>query len=118
VPRLVWKQRPRRAVVLKRLRTALPELRDDFPLSFLAVFGSVAHDKARAESDIDILVSFKPEAKISLHTLARLRLRLEDLLQHSVDLVERGSLHPAVKDHVEEEMIIVWDGTHASSSGK
>jgi uncharacterized protein len=58
----------------------------------LAVFGSVLRDDFRPDSDIDFLVTFAPEARVSLFDLAELQEELEDLICREVDLVERVSI--------------------------
>ncbi|MBL8152693.1 MAG: nucleotidyltransferase domain-containing protein [Anaerolineae bacterium] len=50
------------------------------------VFGSVARGDAAADSDIDLLVEFEPDA--SLYDVSGLRLDLIDLLGREVDVVE------------------------------
>lgn len=49
------------------------------------VFGSVARGDATGDSDIDLLVSLPDNA--SLYTISGLWQDLQDLLEHSVDLV-------------------------------
>ena len=58
--------------------------------------GSVARGEARADSDIDLLVSFDETATPSLLTLAEMEIELETLLGCRVDLVERKGMerHP------------------------
>ncbi|MCL4741495.1 MAG: nucleotidyltransferase domain-containing protein [Phycisphaerales bacterium] len=74
--------------IMATLRDALPELRREFAVRSLALFGSVARGEARPGSDTDILVEFEPDARVTLLTLARLLTRLESLLGRGVDLVE------------------------------
>lgn len=60
----------------------------------LELFGSVARDEARPDSDVDFLVEFsKP---IGLFGFSRIRLYLEDILGRPVDL---GTLY-ALKEHL------------------
>jgi predicted nucleotidyltransferase len=61
----------------------------------LALFGSAARGELRPESDIDVLVTFAPEAGWSMFDLSRARRELEQLLNRSVDMVER----PALQTH-------------------
>ena len=58
-------------------------------ISELAFFGSVLRDDFRSNSDIDLLVSFSPKAKISLFDLVRMQNELEEIFGREVDLVER-----------------------------
>jgi predicted nucleotidyltransferase len=46
----------------------------------------------RAESDVDVLVSFAPEAHPSLLELVELREDLKDIFGREVDIVERAGL--------------------------
>jgi len=65
----------------------------------LSVFGSAARGDLRPESDIDILVDFKPGARIGLVKFASLNEELEGLLGRTVDLVTRPGLKPRVRPH-------------------
>jgi hypothetical protein len=56
---------------------------------------------------VDLLVEFKPEARIGLFTFVHLKDVLSDLLGCSVDLVTRDALHPALRDAILEEALDV-----------
>jgi predicted nucleotidyltransferase len=58
----------------------------------LSVFGSVARGSSRADSDIDLLVTFQPEAPWSTLDLVDLREELAKLFSRTVDLVEEKAL--------------------------
>jgi uncharacterized protein len=58
----------------------------------LALFGSVIRDDFRPDSDIDILVTFNPDAKVSLLDLVDMQYELEALSQRSVDLLTKKSV--------------------------
>lgn len=58
----------------------------------LALFGSVLRDDFSPESDVDVLVTFEPEATWSLWDLIRMREELESLLGRKVDLVEKEAI--------------------------
>jgi len=58
----------------------------------LALFGSVLRSDFGPQSDIDVLVSFAPDAAHSLFDLTRLQDELEALFGRPVDLVEKRSL--------------------------
>ena len=56
-----------------------------------ALFGSVLREDFRADSDVDVLVTFAPDAKISLFDLGDIEDDLAEVLGRKVDLVlKRG----------------------------
>ena len=57
-----------------------------------AFFGSVLRDDFDAESDLDILVAFAPDADWSLLDHVRMEQELEALLGRKVDLLSRRSV--------------------------
>jgi len=92
----------KRSDALKRLAALKPEL-SKLGIKSLAVFGSVARDQARAGSDIDLLVEFRQTP--DLIEFAGVKLRLEELLGCSVDLVTRGGMHPRLRRRILKEAI-------------
>lgn len=58
----------------------------------LALFGSVLRDDFRPDSDVDVLVTFAPEAKWSLMDLAEIEIELTEIFGRGVDLVEKDAL--------------------------
>ena len=76
-----------------------------FGITSLALFGSVARDEARAESDVDILVEFQGPATFDRYL--DLKFYLEELLSHSVDLVTRRALKPALRPQIAREAVYV-----------
>ncbi|HEY9421393.1 MAG TPA: nucleotidyltransferase family protein [Thermoanaerobaculia bacterium] len=57
-----------------------------------ALFGSALRDDFRADSDVDVLVTFEPGAPWSLWDLSRMRIELEEIFGREVDLVEKKAL--------------------------
>lgn len=66
----------------------------------LALFGSATTGAFRPDSDIDLLVTFRPEARVGFLTLARMQRELESLLGRKVDLVPKEGLKPVIRDSV------------------
>jgi predicted nucleotidyltransferase len=66
----------------------------------LALFGSMLRQEHRPESDIDLLVSFVPAARVTFLILARMQRELEALLGRKVDLVPKDGLKPLIRDHI------------------
>jgi len=60
----------------------------------LSLFGSVLSDDFGPDSDVDVLVSFAPDAHPGLFELVRMTEELEKMLGRKVDLVTR----PAVEE--------------------
>lgn len=67
------------------------------------VFGSVARDEARSDSDIDILVRF--DRTRGLFAFMQAKLDLEEALEKKVDLVEIDALRQEFRDDVERERV-------------
>ena len=67
------------------------------------LFGSYVRGDNKEESDIDILVDF-PRGK-GLFEFVGLQLKLEDVLEKKVDLVEYESLHPLLKARILAEQV-------------
>lgn len=95
----------KRDKVLKILSEHKKELLESYPIESLSVFGSVARDEARTESDVDILVVFSES--VGLFEFIGLQQNLEALLGCKVDLGTPRSLKPRIKEHVLEEAIRV-----------
>jgi len=75
----------------------------DFGVKSLMLFGSVARDEARPDSDVDLLVEF--DRPIGLFTFVRLKRYLEEILERSVDLGTPDSLKPYLREPVFREAI-------------
>ena len=66
----------------------------------LALFGSVLSNNFRADSDVDVLVSFLPNAHIGFITFSRMQRELSGLFQRPVDLVPMDGLKPVIRESV------------------
>jgi predicted nucleotidyltransferase len=65
----------------------------------LALFGSVLREDFGPDSDIDVLVSFQPEAAWSLWDLLDMRDSLRDMFGREVDLIEKEALRNPFRRH-------------------
>ncbi|MFY9824496.1 MAG: nucleotidyltransferase family protein [Thermoanaerobaculia bacterium] len=65
----------------------------------LALFGSVLREDFSPKSDIDVLVTFSPQAGLSLFDFVEMQDELEKILHREVDLVSRGSLRNPFRRH-------------------
>lgn len=58
----------------------------------LALFGSAARGEMRPESDVDVMVTFVPDAHWDLYDYAEMQRELELIFGRPVDLVEKGTI--------------------------
>lgn len=93
------------AHVLELLAQSKPTLAARYGVTDIALFGSTARDTARADSDIDILVSF--EGPATSERYFGVQFFLEDLLGRPVDLVTDKALRPELRPFVEKEAVHV-----------
>lgn len=61
-------------------------------VSEFAFFGSVLRHNFKADSDVDVMVSFLPEAAPTLFDMVRMQKELSQILGRNVDLVSRRGL--------------------------
>lgn len=90
----------KRDEITERLKKERMKL-NHFDVKSLAVFGSVARDEARPDSDIDILVEFNGPTTFDQYM--NLKFYLEDLLGCRVDLVTRKGIRPQFASTIERE---------------
>ncbi|WP_210104111.1 nucleotidyltransferase family protein [Neorhizobium galegae] len=74
----------------------------------LYLFGSVARDEARDESDLDLFIDYDASRKFSLFDLVGLKLFLEEELRLDVDVTTRNSLHPRLRARIEQTAVQVF----------
>ena len=80
------------------------ELRSQFGIRSLRLFGSVSRGEQREDSDVDICVDMEP----SLYLLVRLKRFLEQLLQCTVDVVRmHRHINPNLLENIERDGIYV-----------
>ncbi len=72
-------------------RGRLNDLCKRYGVARLEVFGSFVRGDAEVDSDLDIMVTFNPDAKTGLEFVA-LQQEMEDLFSRSVDLLTRSSV--------------------------
>lgn len=98
------------AMNLKQMRTRLqqhlPDLRQQYSVRDLWLFGSYVRDEQLEESDLDVLVAFD-NPHLSLIQFIQLELELSELLEVKVDLVERDSLKPTIGQHILHEAVAI-----------
>lgn len=74
----------------------------------LYLFGSVARDEAGPASDLDLFIDYDPTSRFNAFDLIGIKLLLEDELHLPVDVTTRDSLHPLLKDRIENSALQVF----------
>ena len=93
------------------INSIIPSIQGYFatlPITKAWLFGSYSRGEESAESDVDILVAFDKNAKISLFKYADIICQLETILNHKVDLVEEGSLLPFAQETANKDKILIY----------
>ena len=93
---------PTLTAIKRTLRQHLPALRERYGVDPLALFGSYVRHKQRADSDLDVLVTFRETP--GLLRFVDLEDTLSDLLGVPVDLVVEDALKPRIADRVRREV--------------
>lgn len=65
-----------------------------------ALFGSVLRDDFNQNSDIDILVDFLPDTKVTFFSLADMENELRTIFRRKIDLVLKDTLHQRIAAEV------------------
>jgi uncharacterized protein len=98
---------PRKADVAAALMALEQELRRRGVTS-VALFGSIVHDAARPDSDVDVLIGVDPAARFDLVDLVGIKNLLGDYLGREIDVVEKNSLKPMIRDAILAEAETVF----------
>jgi predicted nucleotidyltransferase len=79
------------------------------PIERAWIFGSYARSEEDAKSDIDILVNFMPNEKVTLFKYVHMVNDLETLTGKRIDLVEDGQLKKFAEKSVEIEKVLIYE---------
>ena len=90
--------------VLETLKAHEADLRSH-GVRHAAVFGSVARGQALPTSDIDVLVDLDPDSPIGVFEYARLKLYMSELFEGALDVVNRRTLKPLLRDGILREAV-------------
>ena len=91
-------------------REALAGLCRRWRIRELSVFGSLARGSSRTDSDVDLLVTFYPDAPWSTLDFVDLRQELASLFGRNVDLVEERAIrNPYRKASILRDKSVLYD---------
>lgn len=87
----------------------LSEYFSNQPIEKAWIFGSYARAEENKKSDIDILVYFTPDAKVTLFKYIHIVNDLQQLTGKKIDLVEEGQLKQFAEKNAENEKILIYE---------
>jgi predicted nucleotidyltransferase len=96
----------RRDEIIARIRKHAEAIRAEGATA-VHLFGSVARDEARADSDVDVFVDCDPDSDFSLLDMIGIKHLIEDDIGRPVHITTRDSLHPMLRDRILNESIRV-----------
>ena len=75
------------------------------------LFGSYSRGEERPDSDVDILVRYDENARISLMTITHMMNELRKTINRRVDIVEEDCLLPFAKESVNRDKYLIYERT-------
>ena len=95
-----------RDTVISRLKAHEAELRR-LGVQHLWLFGSAARGDARPDSDVDLFFDHE-WGKLSLFDIMEVQEVAARILGCDTDVMTRGSLHPVLRDRIENSALLVF----------
>lgn len=95
-------------MTIEEIKTKINPILKKYGVKNAGIFGSVAREEDKSDSDIDIVVSI--EKKIGIYEFITLKHELEDMLGKKVDLVSRGAVNKYIRPYIENDTISIYEG--------
>ncbi|MGI0482867.1 nucleotidyltransferase family protein [Geminocystis sp. CENA526] len=92
-------------VLKDKIRKIKSEIEEEYHIEELGLFGSYVRGEQTKNSDIDLLITFKPEARFGLVKYIKLQNLFSDRLGKKVDLVMKKGLKPHIGKQILSEVI-------------
>jgi predicted nucleotidyltransferase len=97
----------KREEIIRTLKEREADLRAH-GVTHAALFGSVARDEQRPDSDIDILVDLDPSIVVTMFDYAGLKNYVASLFEDSVDVIDREALKPRFRPRAAADAIYAF----------
>jgi len=89
--------------IMQNLRAHLPQLREEYNIRYVWLFGSFVQGKQNSRSDLDVLVEF--EQAPTLPKFISLEHRLQEITGPKVDLVSIRALKGKIGERILQEKV-------------
>ncbi|HWB49630.1 MAG TPA: nucleotidyltransferase family protein [Stellaceae bacterium] len=73
-----------------------------------ALFGSTARGENRPDSDVDILVEFDPDARVTVYDYVGLKAYIAELFTVPVDVIDRDALKPDLRQPAARDVLYAF----------
>lgn len=91
--------------IKQKLKQNLNQIKQQYQIKQVGIFGSYIRGEATENSDLDILVEFYPQVRFGLLTFCELENHLSELLAVKVDLVMKDGLKPQISKNILQEVV-------------
>jgi predicted nucleotidyltransferase len=102
-------QRKNKFVMDSKMLSNIVSVLSESPVEKAWLFGSFARNEDNAASDIDMLIRFVPDEKITLFRYGGIVYNLEQATGRKVDLVEDGMLKPFAIESAEKDKVLIYE---------
>jgi predicted nucleotidyltransferase len=92
-------------VTIKIPKAKIAEFCKRWDVSEFAIFGSALRGDFRPDSDVDVLVSFEPQAHITLFDMVHMQDELKTIFGREVDLVSKRGVENS-RNYLRRKMIL------------
>lgn len=89
-------------------KTELAEFCKRHHICKLSLFGSVLRDDFNDQSDVDFLVEFEPETRVTFLDLAGMEIELTDMIQRKADLRTSNELSRYFRQEVLDSAVVQY----------
>jgi predicted nucleotidyltransferase len=93
--------------VLSSLEILKHNLKENYNVVKIGLFGSYSRNQENHNSDVDIIFEVDKEAKFSMFKYLKLNKLLEDTFHLKVDLVRESNVKESLKPYIQKDVIYV-----------
>jgi predicted nucleotidyltransferase len=97
----------------KLSRRTLQRLARRYGLAGMSLFGSAVRADFRPDSDVDVLVRYRPAVRRTIRSSVGLREELSRHLGHNVDLVDERSIDPELRANIARDIVRLYGRSRA-----